>query len=305
MAASGEAHRTEDKPAWLVVAPALFLLFWSGGFAVAKIGIAYADPLTLLALRYGLVLLVLLPLFVILRPPLPRTRADWGHLAFIGLLIQAIYFGLAWYGFSLGISAGLAALIIAMQPLLVAALAPRFVGEAVSPMRWAGLGLGLAGAAIVILARSRIEAEPLLGILLTVCALMAMVTATLYEKRFGVSHHPVTSNFVQYAVSFPAVLMSAWLLEPMRVDWTFELGAALAYLVVCNSLIALTLLLAMIRHGEASRVSALFYLVPPCAAVIAWMMLGEEMPLLAWLGMAVAGAGVMLVSRTAPRASKS
>src|SRR5690606_7893973 len=99
-------------------------------------------------------------------------------------------------------------------------------------MRWAGLGLGLTGAVIVILARSEIEAEPPLAIALTVGALLAMVTATLYEKRFGVSHHPVTSNFVQYAISFPAVMLAAWLLEPMRVDWTIELGAALAYLVV-------------------------------------------------------------------------
>jgi drug/metabolite transporter (DMT)-like permease len=245
------------------------------------------------------------PLFLVLRPPLPSRAADWGHLATIGMLIQALYFGLSWIGFSLGISAGTSALIIALQPLLVAILAPHIVGEAVSRLRWVGLALGLAGAVTVILARAEIESASLLAILSTVGALLAMVTATLYEKRFGISHHPVTSNFVQYVVSFPAVLAVAWVMEPMRVEWTIELMAALAYLVVCNSLVALTLLLAMIRHGEASRVSALFYLVPPTAAVIAWVLIGEEMPPLAWAGMAIAAIGVALVGRPPPRARRS
>ncbi|HSN23133.1 MAG TPA: DMT family transporter, partial [Methylomicrobium sp.] len=125
---------------------------------------------------------------------------------------------------------------------------------------------------------------------------------TLYEKRFGVAQHPVTSNLVQYAVGFAAVLPLAWVLEDMRVFWTGPMIAALIYLAIGNSLVAVTLLLAMIRRGEASRVSALFFLVPPTAAMIAWLLIGESMPPIAWSGMALAAAGVGIANRCLPHA---
>jgi drug/metabolite transporter (DMT)-like permease len=84
----------------------------------------------------------------------------------------------------------------------------------------------------------------------------------------------------------------------MQVHWTASLVASLAYLVIGNSLIAVSLLLAMIREGEASRVSALFFLVPPVAAVIAWVVLGEAIAALAWPGMVLAALGIWLVMRS-------
>jgi drug/metabolite transporter (DMT)-like permease len=124
-----------------------------------------------------------------------------------------------------------------------------------------------------------------------------MTAGTLYEKRFGLHHHPVTSNTVQYLVGFLLVMPLALSVERMEVDWTPDFAVALAYLVIGNSLIAVTLLLAMIRHGEAARVSALLFLVPPMAALIAWGLIGEVMPPAAWAGMVVAAAGVALATR--------
>ena len=131
-----------------------------------------------------------------------------------------------------------------------------------------------------------------------------MTAGTLYEKRFGVAQHPVTSNLVQYAVGFAAVLPLAWALEDMHVFWTGAMVASLLYLVIGNSLVSVTLLLAMIRRGKASRVSALFFLIPPIAAVIAWLLIGEAMPPLAWIGMAFAAAGVAVASRPSPCARR-
>ena len=90
--------------------------------------------------------------------------------------------------------------------------------------------------------------------------------------------------------------MNFWL-ETMEVNWTWEFTAALAYLVVGNSVIAVGLLLAMIRAGDVSSVSALFFLVPPLAALVAWLLLGEIMPPVAWLGMAAAAIGVFVATR--------
>ena len=134
------------------------------------------------------------------------------------------------------------------------------------------------------------------GILAAACALLSISIATLYEKKFGVKQHPVVSNILQYAVGFAAILPIALLNESMHVDWTPGLLLALAYLIIGNSIIAISLLLAMIRYGEASRVSSLLFLVPPMAALIAWGMIGEAMPPLAWAGMAVAAAGVALAT---------
>lgn len=296
-----ESQETAATPPWLRLAPAMFLLLWSGGFSFAKLGLAHAPPLTFLALRYALVLVVLLPLFVVLRPPLPRRASDWLHLAVVGFLLQGLYFSLSYLAFEQGESAGEVALIVSLQPILVALLAPWLAGERVSTRRWLGLGLGLLGAALVIIARSAVEAGSLLGVLSATGALATMTFSTLYEKRFGVGQHPVTSNLIQYAVGLAVTLPLAWSLESMQVDWSPGLFIALGYLVVGNSLIAITLLLAMIRRGEVARVSALFFLVPPMAALIAWLLIGEDLPLLAWPGMLLAALGVAIASRPVPR----
>jgi drug/metabolite transporter (DMT)-like permease len=282
----------------------MFILLWSGGFTALKIGLSYAEPITYLALRYGVVLAVLGPLFLLMRPPLPRNPMEWAHLAVIGILVQTFYFGLAYLAMRLGISAGLQALIVSLQPILVGILAPRLVHEQVGLVHWLGLVLGTLGAAIVIMTRSVVDATSTAGILCSFGALFGMTAGTLYEKRFGVAQHPVTSNLIQYAVGFAVVLPLAWALEDMQVSWTGQMIAALLYLAIGNSLVSVTLLLAMIRRGEASRVSALFFLIPPTAAVIAWFLIGESMPPIAWLGMALAAAGVAIANRRPSQAQK-
>ena len=288
---------TTPKPLWLALAPVMFLCLWSMGYVVAKIGLQYTEPMTLLVLRYAAVVVIMAALFAILRPPLPKTRADWGHVAFVGFLIQAIYFGMSYFAFRSGVAAGTVALIMSLQPIIVAIIAPRWSGEAISARMWVGLALGLIGAGIVIIARSSIAAPSVFGFLFCALGLAGITIGSLWEKRFGLSHHPVTANLIGFTagLAFVAPLMLAT--ERMEVTWTWEFTAALAYLVIGNSVIAVGLLLAMIRAGDVGKVSALFYLVPPLAAVLAWVMLGEVMPPLAWAGMAVAAVGVWLATR--------
>lgn len=286
------------RPLWLVLAPVIFLVLWSAGFAVAKLGLQHAPPMTMLALRYVVVLVLLVPLAVVLRPPLPRSWRAVADVAFVGFLIQVVYFALCYLAFRSGVSAGGVAIIVCLQPILVGLAAPRFVGEAVGPRVWAGLGLGLAGAALVIFGRSAIAAENLGGLLLAFGALFGITGGTLWEKRFGTRHHPVIANLIQYAVGAACCVPLALFLEDVTaIRWNAEFAGVMAYLVFGNSLLAMSLLLAMIRAGEVARVSALFYLVPALSALFAWPLLGEAMPPLAWGGMALAGLGVALASR--------
>jgi drug/metabolite transporter (DMT)-like permease len=279
-------------------APVLFVVLWSAGFTFVSLGLEDSEPLTFLALRYVIVVALLGPLFVVMRPPLPRTKDEWRHLVVTGLILQALYFGLLYGSLALDMPAGTAALIVSLQPILVALLAPRFAGEHVDARRWLGLGMGLAGAAEVILARQGVEAASGGALLCTVAALIAITVGTLYENRFGSDQHPVTANLVQYAVALAVVGPAAALFEELHVAWTSSLVLSLTYLVLANSLLSVTLLLTMLRRGEAARVSALFFLVPPLAALIAYVVLGEDLPAAAWPGMIVAAVGVALATRT-------
>lgn len=274
----------------------VFLILWSAGFAVAKLAVAHAAPLTVLALRYGLVLVLLLPVALVMRPRFPGARG-MVDVAVVGFLIQVMYFGLCYLAFKSGVSAGGVAIVVCLQPILVALIAPRLVGERVSALGWLGLGLGLAGAALAILGRSAVQAENLFGLACTVLALIGITAGTLYEKRFGAAHHPVAANLIQYAVGAAFCVPAALLTENTAIDWTPGFVWSMAYLVLGNSLLAMSLLLAMIRAGAVSRVSSLFYLVPALSALFAWPLLGETVPPLTWAGMALAAVGVALVSR--------
>lgn len=284
-------------PAWLVFAPGIFLFMWSTGYVAAKFGLGYIEPMTFLTLRFGCVVAIMAVFFVILRPPLPKTGAEWMHLAIVGFLLQAMYFGMCYMSFTAGLSVGTLALILAMQPIIVGLVAPRWSGETIGWKRWIGLILGLAGAAIVIIARSEISAPSPIGFVFAGIALMGITGGSLWEKRFGVTQHPVTTNLVGFAAGFAGVAPFMIAFEAMEIVWTWQLVVSLLYLIIASSLIAIGLLLAMIRRGEVSKVSALFFLVPPLAAFFAWLVLGEIMPPMAWLGMIIAGAGVFMATR--------
>ncbi|PRE42679.1 DMT family transporter [Burkholderia multivorans] len=285
------------KPGWLRAAPALFLLLWSSGFVFLKLGLRDADPLTFLALRYACVVALLAGPFLWLRPALPRTRRAWLNLIVVGLLLQAGYFSFTYLSLKLGMSAGAVALVTSQQPILVGLLAPALAGERVGALRWVGLALGAAGAVLVILARGSVAIASPWALAFALLALACITGGTLWEKRFGTDVHPVSANLVQYAVGLAVSAPLAFALEPMHVHWSAGLAGSLAYLVICNSLIAISLLLAMVRHGEASRVSALFFLIPPATALIALAVLGETIGALAWPGMALAAVGLYLVMR--------
>ncbi|AJY15884.1 DMT family transporter [Burkholderia multivorans] len=285
------------KPGWLRAAPALFLLLWSSGFVFLKLGLRDADPLTFLALRYACVVALLAGPFLWLRPAMPRTRRAWLNLIVVGLLLQAGYFSFTYLSLKLGMSAGAVALVTSQQPILVGLLAPVLAGERVGALRWVGLALGAAGAVLVILARGSVAVASPWALAFALLALACITGGTLWEKRFGTDVHPVGANLVQYAVGLAVSAPLAFALEPMHVHWSAGLAGSLAYLVICNSLIAISLLLAMVRHGEASRVSALFFLIPPATSLIALAVLGETIGALAWPGMALAAAGLYLVMR--------
>lgn len=285
----------EAKPAWLPAAPFLFVLLWSGGFTAVKLALPYAEALTLQVIRYACVVAILLPAWLALRPPWP-DRPTLRHLLRMGLVVQFGYFAAMNLGQQFGMGPGAIALIIGLQPVVVAVLAPAVTGDPpIGPRGWMGLGLGLSGAVMVILSGSGLQAGGWLGLAFSVLALALMAAGALMERRGGRPCDLVTANLVMCGVALAATLPVALVFETMRVEWTGQFVAGLAYLVVVNSLVSLSLLFLMLRHGEAARASTVFFLVPPVAALIAWVVLDARMTPLAIGGTVVAAVGVALV----------
>jgi drug/metabolite transporter (DMT)-like permease len=278
------------------VAPALFVLLWASGFVVARLAAPHAPPLGFLALRFALTLVALVPLIAWARAPWPDRRTAV-HLAVAGLLLHATYLSGVWVAVSLGMSAGVSALIVNLQPVLTA-IAVAWGRERVAPRQWLGLALGFGGVALVVAHKAGGEGLGAASVALAVGALLAITAGTLYQRRHAPSFDLRTGTFVQYAASLAAVAPLAALLDERAFDWGAPLAIALAWSVLALSIGAVFLMFALIRRGSATRVASLFYLVPPVTAVQAFVLFGEPFGWLAALGMALTALGVALVVRS-------
>lgn len=295
---------TLPRPATLlqeVGTPALFVVLWSTGFIGARLGLSHAGPLTFLALRYALAAGLLVLFALATGAPWPRRPAEMGHYALAGLLVHGVYLGGVFVGISLGVEAGVSALIVGLQPLLTAALAGVLLGERVTPRQWAGLGLGLLGVALVLARKLGQGPGDALGSLACVAALFGITAGTLYQKRYCVGMDLRTGGVVQFAAAGLATAPLALLLEGGRVDWSSEFVFALLWLVLVLSLGAVSLLYVLIRRGGVAQIASLFFLVPPCTSLIAWPLFGETLGSVALIGMTLTMAGVTLVSRGTAR----
>jgi drug/metabolite transporter (DMT)-like permease len=277
--------------------PGLFVLLWSTGFIGGKLGLPYAGPMTFLALRFGIVTALMAVVAMIARSAWPRNWREAGHMAAVGLLIQFSYLGGVFFALSRGVSAGLAALVVGLQPVLTAALVGQLLGERVRARQWAGLGLGLLGVALVVWEKADLGGFSVDGMAAVVFALFGITLGTVYQKRFCARLDLVTSTVVQNAAAGTAIALCALVFEPITIVWTGRFVFALLWLCLVLSVGATILLLFLLRRGAASRVASLFYLVPPVTALMAFFLFGESLEALAILGMSIAMAGVALVNR--------
>lgn len=289
----------------LFVTPALFVMLWSTGFIGAKLGLPYAEPFTFLALRMVVATALLLALAGLIRAPWPTDWNEVGHIAVAGLLVHAGYLGGVFSAIHAGLPAGITALIVGTQPLLTAALAGRFLGERVSARQWAGLGLGLAGIALVVGSKLTTGTIGAFGIGCALAALFSITLGTLYQKRHCAHMDLRSGGVIQYAVTGAVLWLLALAFESMQVRWTGEFVFALTWLVLVLSVGAVGLLYTLIRLGAAARVASLFYLTPPLTALLAYALFGEVLAPLALLGMGVTVAGVALVNVRAGNATAS
>lgn len=282
--------------------PFVFVVIWASGFVVARYGMPYAPPLKFLAIRYALSVGCLGVWAFAARAPWPQGARCWLHLGITGILMHAIYLGGVWTAVKLGMGAGLTALLVGLQPVLTAIWLSRRGGQ-VAGAQWLGLVLGLLGLLLVVWVKLGLGEVRISSLSCVLMSLLAITAGTLYQKRFVTPCDVRTASFIQLLVAFlvtaPLALLEA---EPMRwINATgglnSELIEAMAWSVLGLTLGGSSLLYLLIQRGAATSVTSLFYLVPPAAAVMAWMLFSEPITGLTVAGMVVTAIGVGIVVR--------
>src|SRR6266571_4893768 len=271
-----------------------FVAVWGSGYVATKIGLQYAPPFTFLTLRFCFGLLCLFPIILFWKPRWPRTPAEFTHLAVAGLLMHAVQLGGSHYAQYLGMSAGVTALIISSQPLLTAVIAARFLNEKIQPGQWLGVVIGLAGVALVVWHKIDIREVTWGSLLGTLIGLIGVTAATLYQRTFSPRADLKAAAVIQFAASAAVLAPLAVAVESFQVIFSIELLLSIAFLVIFASILAVSVLYWLMRHGEATRVTSMMYLPPVFAVTLELAMFGVLPSPLMVAGMALACAGVAM-----------
>ncbi len=292
---------------WIRAMPAVFVLIWSTGFIVARYGMPHAPPMSFLAVRYALSILCFLPWIVVAGVKWPADRRQALHLAVTGVLMHAGYLGGVWAAVKAGMGSGLSSLIVGIQPVLTAIWLSSVAGQHVSRRQWLGLLLGFAGLVLVVSRKFGAggpgDSANWLNLSFAVLALFSITAGTLYQKRFLQPCDVRTANTVQLSAALLVTLPLA-LLEAEAMRWQLpdgslnsELVGAMAWSVLGLTLGGSSLLYLLIQRGAAASVTSLMYLVPPCTALIAWLLFAEPITATTLAGTALTAFGVSLVVR--------
>ena len=274
--------------------PFIFVLLWSTGFIGTKYGLMYSSSGDFLTLRTIANLVVFAVLaFAIRKSELSGRQIV--HAMITGLLIHGAYLGGVYSAIESGLPAGLAAIIVGVQPLLTALIAVLLLNERLSLLQWAALFLGLFGLILVVSSSMQLQSVPYHAVLLAVIALLGITIGTIYQKRFCQNQALLPSVFWQYfSCLFVFIGISYWQ-YPSTIEWNIEFIFSLAWLVLALSVAAILLLLYMIKQGDAAKVSTYFYLVPPLTAIEAWFLFDESLSLVMLLGILLCAISVFLV----------
>jgi drug/metabolite transporter (DMT)-like permease len=281
------------------LAPVAFILLWSSGWVAAKFGAMVSGPLTFLSIRFAVAILFFVAIAVLSGARWPSERGELGRVLISGLLLHGGYLGPVWWAIGAGVPAGLSGIIAGLQPLLTALAAPYVLDERLGRVQKLGLVLGFVGVAVAVLPKLLNQGAadvPWFPVVINVLGMVSVTAGTIYQKRYlhGTDIRSVAT--LQYLAALAVILPVALLLEPFHVEFGWHFLAVLAWSVLGTSVAAILLLLYLLNQGQVSRVASLVYLVPPLAALQAWIFLGEALTPLIILGTVIVVAGVYLAN---------
>lgn len=286
----------------LDAAPALFVVFWSTGFVVARYGTRDAGPLTFLGVRMVIATALLALVALATRAPRPtRTQVRWMLVAGFGL--HTVYLGGVFVAIDLGMPSGVSALIAGLHPVVTAVLAAPLLGERLAPIQRWGVALGFAGVIVVVVDRLAARADGISAatVAVSLLSVMGIAGGTLVQRRHGATAPLLWSTVVQYGGAATVFGVLAFAVEGFEMRATAQNAFALAWAVGVLSVAAVLLMLRLLQRRAAASVSSLFFLTPALSTIEGAVLFGERLGIPAVVGLLVSLPGVALVTRTAGR----
>jgi len=278
------------------VFPLGFVILWSSAFVTTKPIIDNSDPFAALAFRFFFVALGFFLFAILTKQKILTNNKDLLQSILSGVLFHGVYLGGVFYSISIGMPTGIAALIVTLQPILTNALAGKFLGEAVSIKQWIGVMLGFFGAALV-LGVDIGTSLPVIGVIASFIALLAITTSTLWQKKIGANLPLSVSNMYQAIGGCLFHLVIIIIFTDPYINFTSTFLIAMSHQIFLVSFGAFTILMFLIKNNSASKTVSIFFLIPPTTAIMAWLFLNEVLTNLDLIGFAVATFGVYIATR--------
>jgi len=276
--------------------PLIFIILWSSAFVTTKPIIDNSDPFAALAFRFFFVALGFLIFSIYTHQKILTDTKNLIQSIFSGVLFHGVYLGGVFYSVSIGMPTGIAALIVTLQPILTNALAGKFLGEEVSFKQWIGVILGFFGAALV-LGFDIGSSLPVVGVISSFIALLAITTSTLWQKKIS-THLPLSvSNMYQAIGGCLFHIIIIIIFTDPYINFTSTFLIAMSHQIFLVSFGAFTILMFLIKNNSASKTVSIFFLIPPTTAIMAWLFLNEKLNNLDLIGFAVATLGVYIATR--------
>jgi drug/metabolite transporter (DMT)-like permease len=283
------------------LAAILYIFLWASAFVPSRVVSTSAPPLWILAVRFSLAGGLLLLGALAAGIALPRTRRQWVDLLLLGLCGNTLYLGLTYLALR-HLSSGMGAIIASTNPLLLALVAPRLLGEPLTPRKLAGMVLGFSGVLIAMYTRAGGQTARPGDVLLALGGVVASIASTLVYKRMRERPHALMVNALQLSAAGLFCVPAALVIHGTpAVHFTGLVLLALAWLVLVMSIGASLLWFWLLRHGDASRVSAWYFLTPVFGLLLGALILGEHLAPLDAAGLSVIAVGLLLVTREPSR----
>ena len=273
-----------------------FIILWSSAFITTKPIIDNSDPFTALAFRFFCVALGFYLFSYYSKKTIFVNKENIIESILSGVLFHGFYLGGVFYSISIGMPTGIAALIVTLQPILTNALSGPILGEKVSFKQWIGVLLGFVGATMVL--GLDIGSEiPLLGLIATIVALLAITFSTIWQKKISTNLPLTVSNFYQaIGGCLFHVIIVIFFIDPY-INFTKTFVISMAHQIFLVSFGAFTILMFLIKKNSASKTVSIFFLIPAISALMAWIFLNETLTSLDFVGFFIASIGVYIATR--------
>ena len=276
--------------------PLIFILLWSSAFITTKPIIDNSDPFSALAFRFFFVAIGFYLFSIYSKHSIIIKRKNLIESVLSGVLFHGLYLGGVFYSISIGMPTGIAALIVTLQPVLTNALSGPMLGEKVTMKQWVGVFLGFVGA-VLVLGLDVGSKIPLIGLIATIVALIAITSSTIWQKKLSNNLPLSVRNFYQAVVGcFFHVVIIILFAEPY-IDFTKTFIIAMSHQIFLVSFGAFTILMYLIKNNSASKTVSIFFLIPATSAFMAWLFLNENLTNLDLIGFLITTIGVYIATR--------